>query len=141
LQTWAEDEEYRVLVRALETGRAYVAIPEWGELEQQLNTLFSAIWEQMEIPSLYSEDKLYEIFKDLTVEIDKKLNYPTTNIMTAAEFKAAWNKINEESQPKVEVAKDSTNEAVDSNMKKAPFVFVVMLVLGFLFAFLRKRKK
>jgi multiple sugar transport system substrate-binding protein len=61
--------------------------------------------------------------------------------MTAAEFKAAWNKINEESQPKVEVAKDSTNEAVDSNMKKAPFVFVVMLVLGFLFAFLRKRKK
>ena len=141
LQTWAEDEEYRVLVRALETGRAYVAIPEWGELEQQLNTLFSAIWEQMEIPSLYSEDKLYEIFKNFTVEIDKKLNYPTTNIMTAAEFKAAWNKINEESQPKVKVAKDSTNEAVDSNMKKAPFVFVVMLVLGFLFAFLRKRKK
>ena len=141
LQTWAEDEEYRVLVRALETGRAYVAIPEWGELEQQLNTLFSAIWEQMEIPSLYSEDKLYEIFKNFTVEIDKKLNYPTTNIMTAAEFKAAWNKINEESKPQVEVAKDSTNGAIDSNMKKAPFVFVVMLVLGFLFAFLRKRKK
>jgi multiple sugar transport system substrate-binding protein len=141
LQTWAEDEEYRVLVRALETGRAYVAIPEWGELEQQLNTLFSAIWEQMEIPSLYSEDKLYEIFKDLTVEIDKKLNYPTTNIMTAAEFKAAWNKINEENKPKVEATKDSTNKAVDSNMQKAPFVFVVMLVLGFLFAFLRRRKR
>jgi multiple sugar transport system substrate-binding protein len=95
----------------------------------------------MEIPSLYSEDKLYEIFKDLTVEIDKKLNYPTTNIMTAAEFKAAWNKINEENKPKVEATKDSTNKAVDSNMQKAPFVFVVMLVLGFLFAFLRRRKR
>ena len=101
----------------------------------------SAIWEQMEIPSMYSDEKLYEIFQQYSIEIDKKLNYPTTNLMTAAEFKTIWSKINEESKPQVEVAKDTTNEAVDSNMKKAPFVFVVMLVLGFLFAFLRKRKK
>ena len=141
LQDWAQDEDYSILVRALETGRAYVAIPEWGELEQLLVAMFSAIWEQMEIPSLYSEDKLYETFQQYSAEIDKKLNYPTNTIMTAAEFKAAWNKINEEQKPQVEVAKDSTNGAVDDNIKTAPFVFVVMLILGFLFAFLRKRKK
>lgn len=141
LADWAKDEDYNVLVRALETGRAYVAIPEWGEVEQMLVAMFSAIWEQMEIPSLYSEDKLYEIFQQYSIEIDKKLNYPTTNLMTAAEFKTVWNKINEEQKPKVEAVKDSTSGAVDDNMKKAPFVFIVMLVLGFLFAFLRKRKK
>lgn len=141
LKEWAKDEDYNVLVRALETGRAYVAIPEWGELEQLLVAMFSAIWEQMEIPSLYSDEKLYEIFQLYSAEIDKKLNYPTTNIMTAAEFKTIWNKINEESKPKVDVAIDSTNGAIDNNMKKAPFVFIVMLVLGFLFAFLRKRNK
>ena len=141
LQEWAKDEDYNILVRALETGRAYMAIPEWGELEQLLVAMFSAIWEQMEIPSLYSEDKLYETFQQYTAEINKKLNYPTNSMMTAAEFKAAWNKINEEQTPVVEVAKDSTNGVVDDNMKTAPFVFAVMLILGFLFAFLRKRKK
>lgn len=141
LQEWAKDEDYNILVRALETGRAYVAIPEWGELEQLLVAMFSAIWEQMEIPSLYSEDKLYETFHQYSIEIDKKLNYPTTNLMTAAEFKAAWNKINEEQKPQTEVAKDSTDGTINSNMKKAPFVFVFMLVFGFLFAFIRKRKK
>ena len=142
LKSWSEDEEYRVLVRALETGRTYVAIPEWGELEQLFGSMLSTVWEQMEIPSMYSEEKLYETFKQYTIEIDKKLNYPTTNIMTAAEFKAAWNKINEENKPSVETAKDSsTSEAVSNNMKTAPLVFIVMLVLGFLFAFLRKKKK
>jgi len=143
LKTWSEDENYRVLVRALETGKTYVAIPEWGDLEQLFGFMFSTIWEQMEIPSLYSEDKLYEIFKQYTIEIDKKLNYPTTNIMTAAEFKAAWNKVTEttEQQDTLGAPKDSTNEAVSNNMKKAPFVFIVVLILGFIFAFVRKRKK
>lgn len=142
LKAWAEDENYRVLVNALETGKTYVAISEWGELEQLLGAMFSTVWEQMEIPSLYSEDKLYEIFKQFTVEIDKKLNYPTANIMTAAEFKVAWNKANELNEPQVEVAvNDSTEDVLKNNMKKAPFVFVVVLILGFLFAFLRKRKK
>ena len=142
LKAWSEDENYRVLVRALETGKTYVAIPEWGELEQLLGSMFSTVWEQMEIPSLYSEEKLYEIFKQYTIEIDKKLNYPTTNIMTAAEFKMAWNKINEENKPQVTpTPEDSTLGAVNDNIKKAPYVFIVVLILGFLFAFLRKRKK
>lgn len=51
--------------------------------------------------------------------------------MTAAEFKAAWNKINEEQKPQTEVAKDSTDGAINSNMKKAPFVFVFIFGLRF----------
>ena len=142
LQDWAKDENYNVLVNALETGRAYVAIPEWGEIEQLLGAMFSTVWEQMEIPSLYSEEKLYEIFQNFTVEIDKKLNYPTANIMTLAEFKEIWSAVNATSEKKPEVATtDSTESAAESNMQKAPFVFVTVLILGFLFAFFRKRKK
>ena len=139
------NSEIRTIInqtQELSVAKTYVSISEWGELEQLLGAMFSTVWEQMEIPSLYSEDKLYEIFKQFTVEIDKKLNYPTANIMTAAEFKVAWNKVNELNEPQVEVAvNDSTEDAVKNNMKKAPFVFVVVLILGFLFAFLRKRKK
>jgi multiple sugar transport system substrate-binding protein len=104
--------------------------------------MFSTVWEQMEIPSLYSEEKLYEIFQNFTVEIDKKLNYPSANIMTLAEFKEIWSAVNATSEKKPEVVTtDSTESAAESNMQKAPFVFVTVLILGFLFAFFRKRKK
>ncbi|WP_295038749.1 extracellular solute-binding protein [uncultured Fibrobacter sp.] len=142
LQEWAKDEDYKTLTIALETGRTYVPIPVWGELEQQFVSMFSTIWEQMEIPSLYSEDKLYEIFKQYTIEIDKKLNYPTASFMTLAEFKENWNKVNTPLEEKTSSsAKDTTTSVADANLKKAPFVFVAMLVLGFLFAFFRKKKK
>jgi multiple sugar transport system substrate-binding protein len=142
LQEWAKDEEYNILVNALETGRTYVPIPEWGDLEQLFGSMFSTIWEQMEIPSLYSEEKLYEIFKQYTIEIDKKLNYPTNSFMTLAEFKDSWNQVNAPLEDKSsDSAKDTTTSVADANLKKAPFVFVAMLVLGFLFAFFRKKKK
>lgn len=141
LKNWANDNEYQVLVNALETGRSYVAIPEWSELEQQFASMFSSIWEQMEIPSLYSEEKLYDIFKQYTLEIDKKLNYPTTNLMTLAEFKEAWNKTTSVFKPEAEVKTDTTKITTENSMNKAPIIFAVMVVLGFAFAFSRKRKK
>lgn len=142
LQEWAKDEEYNILINALETGRTYVPIPEWGDLEQLFGSMFSTIWEQMEIPSLYSEEKLYEIFKQYTIEIDKKLNYPTNSFMTLAEFKDSWNQVNAPLEDKSsDSAKDTTTSVADANLKKAAFVFVAMLVLGFLFAFFRKKKK
>ena len=143
LKSWSEDEEYRILVKALETGRTYVTIPEWGDIEQLLVSMFSTVWEQMEIPSLYSEDKLYDVFKQYTVEIDKKLNYRTNNLMTLVEFKEAWNKASKIDEPEVTVATKDSTSGDDSNggLGKAPIIFVVMLVLGFLFAFFRKRKQ
>ena len=141
LKGWAEDEDYRVLVKALESGRTYVAIPEWGGLEQLLVSMFSAVWEQMEIPSLYSDEKLYEIFKHYTYEMDKLLSFPTTSVMTLAEFKDVWNSVLKKDEPTIAVeTQDSSTNAVESNMRKAPLVFGVMLVLGFLFAFIRRRK-
>lgn len=144
LQEWSADEEYDILVKALETGRTYDAIPEWGELEQLFVGMFSTVWEQMEIPSMFSEEKLYEIFKEYTVNIDKKLNYPTTNIMTLAEFKEAWNKTN---QTIVEEMSTDSNKATEEEVSTeksrniTPIVFGVFVIIGFLFAFLRKRKK
>ena len=143
LQAWSEDENYRVLVKALETGKTYIAIPEWGELEQLFGSMFSSVWELMEIPSLYSEDKLYEIFKQLSVEINKKLNYPTTNLMTAAEFKAAWHKMDARSEAQVQevVKTDTTKDASEESSNKVPLVAVLVLVLAGLAIFLRKKKK
>jgi len=140
LQDWAKDEDYNVLVKALESGRTYVAIPEWGELEQLLGSMFSTVWEQMEIPSLYSEEKLYEIFQQYSAEIDKKLGSSTANIMTLDEFKVVWNSVNAAADT-THKANPDKDDAVSANMKKAPFVFIAVLILGFLFAFLRKRKK
>ena len=143
LQNWAQDESYAVLVDALQSGKTYVAIPEWGDLEQLFVSMFSSVWEQMEIPSLYSDEKLYEIFKHFTYEIDKKMNYPTGNLMSLAEFKDNWNQMNKKGpgESSVSAKSDSTVSAAESNLKTAPFVFVAVFVLGFLFAFFRKRNK
>lgn len=143
LQTWSEDENYRVLVKALETGKTYVAIPEWGDLEQLFVSMFSTIWEQVEIPALYSEDKLYEVFKQFTIEINKKLNYPTTDLMTAAEFKAAWRKMDVEdnSQGQPAVAKDSADQSSTGDSSKFPLAVAVIIVIAALLVVLRKRKK
>lgn len=140
LDSWASDEDYRELVKGLETGKTYTAITEWGGLEQILVSMFSSVWEQVEIPSLYSEEKLYEIFKQYTIEIDKKLNYPTNTIMTEAEFKKAWAQVNgavDKEAPNT----TSQNSIVNDNLKKAPLVFIVVLVMGFAFNFRRKTKK
>ncbi|MCQ2088749.1 MAG: extracellular solute-binding protein [Fibrobacter sp.] len=146
LEEWAKDEDYNELVKALETGRTYPTIPEWGSMEQLLVSMFSTVWEMMEIQSLYSEEKLYDIFKQYTLEINKALNYPSTNIMTFAEFNALWQKIFNEKihvhgvKPTIDSASSDKDAVVRSNLSKAPFVFAVMVILGFLFNFRRKRK-
>lgn len=144
LDTWAEDEDYRELVSALNTGRAYKAIPEWGDLEQLFVSMFSSVWEQVEVPSLYSPEKIYEIFKQYTIEINKKLDYPSNNIMTLAEFEKVWTPMIktsvEESNDEDSEDDSETNSIVSNNLAKAPFVFLVMIILGFIFNFRRKSK-
>ncbi|MCQ2123693.1 MAG: extracellular solute-binding protein [Fibrobacter sp.] len=148
LANWAKDEDYAELIKALETGKTYVTIPEWGTIEQQLVAMFSSVWEMMEIPSLYSEEKLYSIFKQYTIEINKTVNHPTANVMTEAEFKAMWENLfnkkihnHGEKPSKDTTSKDNRDEIVNSNLSKAPFVFIAMVILGFLFNFRRKRKQ
>ncbi len=142
LETWSQDDDYRELVKALETGRTYKAIPEWGELEQLLVSMFSSIWEQIEIPSLYSEKKLYEIFMQYTLEIDKKLNYPVTSKMTEAEFTEIWEKVSAQPAEEAKAApQDERQNILNDNLTKAPLVFLVMVILGFVFNFKRKSKK
>lgn len=152
LAGWANDEDYQELIKALETGKSYVAIPEWGSIERILVSMFSSVWEMMEIQSLYSEEKLYEILLKYTQEINKTLNHPSTNIMTEAEFKDTWKKLfnekihNHESKSSadsnaINSEESERNKVVSSNLSKAPFVFLFMLILGFLFNFRRKSKK
>lgn len=145
LEKWSEDEDYRELINALATGKTYIAIPEWGDLEQLFVAMFSSVWEQVEIPSLYSEEKLYDVFKQYTIEIDRKLNYPSNNIMTQAEFMNLWGKLNKKKEDPSATATADTNTAenniVNDNLKKAPLVFIVMIALGFAFNFRRKTKR
>lgn len=142
LESWSKDEEYKELVKGLETGRAYVAIPEWGGIEQILVGMFSSVWDLMEIPSLYSDQKLYELFSKYSAEIDQKLNYTATNPMTLAEFQTIWNKglATNGNQPVID--QDTAEKAIiKDNLRKAPFVFLTILVISFLVNFARKRKQ
>lgn len=142
LDAWSNDEDYKELVKSLETGRTYVSIPEWGELEQLLVNLFSNVWDHMEIPSLYSEEKLYELFSQYSHEVDRRLNYATTNNMTLAEFKEIWRAKKETVNVEALLDDDVVKKAIiEDNLKKAPFVLVAIIILSFLINFSRKRKK
>lgn len=138
LKKRAEDEDYIQLIKALETGKTYTTIPEWGVIEQDLVAMFSAIWEHLEIPALYSEDKIYQIFSTHTQAIDKQLGYTATGAMTFAEFQEIWHKNIISNQDESSSIRE--NEYVSENLRKAPWVFIVMVFLGFLFSLKRKKK-
>lgn len=139
LNPWSEDEIYKGLVEQLETGRTYTTIPEWSDIEQALVSMFSVTWEQMEIPSLYSTEKLYQIFKEYSEVINKRLDYTPTNIMTLAEFETIWNKNIGK--------KDQNTKNKDENIKNGsginptPFIFLFVFIISFLFSYTRKRTK
>lgn len=140
LANWAEDESYKILVEALETGKTYSAIPEWGDIEQKLVAMFSAVWDHLEIPALYSEEKLYQIFMDYTQEINKILDYPFTKAVTFAEFQDIWHKtlsIEEKTGP--ESTSPTDTEHIKNNLRIAPWIFALMVLLGFIVSFKRKK--
>ncbi len=141
LETWSEDSAYTEMVKALETGRTYTTIPEWGDIEQILVVMFSAVWDQLEIPALYSDEKLYNIFMEYTEQINKRLGYKGTSVMTLAEFQALWKKIldtpNEADKPK----EATTTDHIRNNLRIAPWLFAILFVFGFASAYKRKRKK
>lgn len=143
LDAWAEDEDYKVLVNALQTGKTYANIPEWGTIEQNLVAMFSAVWDLMEIPSLYSEEKLYQIFKTYSDEINKVLGYTEISPMTQVEFEKIWHKVIAEIRPdkNAEAPETSDKEIINDNLRKAPYIFMIMILLGFAFSFKNKRKR
>ena len=139
LDTWTEDDIYKNLVQQLETGKTYPGIPEWGEIEQILVTMFSAVWEQLEIPALYSEEKLYQTFKDYSDAIDNRLGYTPTKTMTFAEFRDVWEKVIDGGKKAPEEKKETAKN--NSGFNPTPFIFIVVLIISFLFSYTRKRKK
>ena len=140
LKSWAEDEEYKNLVEQLDSGMTYPAIPEWGDIEQALVSMFSAVWELLEIPALYSEEKIYQIFKDYSDNINNRLGYTPTKTMTFAEFQEIWH-------PILNAKKDNEKKAENSKAEQAkginptPYIFFVVLILSFIFSYNRKRKR
>ena len=138
LESWTDDEAYGELVNLLETGRTYTAIPEWGDIEQALVSMFSAVWELLEIPALYSEEKLYQTFKDYTDNINSRLGYTPTKTMTLAEFQEIWKKALQVGSKK---APEKTTDKNGSGINPTPFLFVIVLIVSFLFSYTRKRKQ
>lgn len=141
LETWKQDEAYSVLVKALETGRTYTPIPEWGSIEQSLVSMFSEVWDLMEIHSLYSDEKLYQIFRTYSDEINKTLGYIETAPMTQAEFQKIWNKIIHHSETGSAQDENHDQEIIRDNLRKAPYIFTIMILLGFVFSLKSKRKR
>lgn len=138
LESWADDEAYGELVHLLESGRTYTAIPEWGDIEQALVSMFSAVWELLEIPALFSEEKLYQTFKDYTDNINNRLGYTPTKTMTFAEFQEIWKKAKQAGKKQ----ESPKNDAKDgSGFNPTVFIFFFVLVISFLFSYTRKRKQ
>lgn len=137
LDFWANDDVYKELVSVLKNGKSYTAIPEWCEIEQELVYMFSEVWSLLEIPALYSEDKLYQILSEYNTKINKLLGYTSTEVMTFEEFKTIWHKVL--NVPTTE-SQEEKQKYVTENLRKAPWIFVVMVFLGFLFSFKRKKK-
>ena len=146
LANWSKDEDYRPIVPMLETGRAYTAIPEWGDIEQILGSMFTAIWDHLEIPALYSEEKIYEILSKYSLEINKRLNYRNSDDLTFAEFRSTWHKALNIKDKEKEKARHITEqpkptEELDSDFSRTPWIFAIAVLVGFIFAVIRKKKR
>ncbi len=144
LKSWSKDNDYKTLVKMLESGKTYTGIPEWGDIEQILVSMFSAIWDHLEIPALYSEEKIYEILTNYSNEINKRLNYKNQDNLTFAEFRSTWHKAlgikdNENTRHITEQPKPVAE--VDSGFSRTPWIFAIAVLLGFIFAFNRRKKR
>ena len=140
LESWAADEAYKNLVVQLETGKTYPALPEWGEIEQSLVSMFSTIWAHLELPVLYSEEKLYQVFKEYSDAIDNQLSYTPTTTMTFVEFQEIWKKALGKA-PENEKKVEETVQSESNGINPTPFIFCFVLIAGFLFSYTRKRKR
>ena len=143
LKNWSND--YKTLVEMLESGKTYIGIPEWGDIEQVLVSMFSAIWDHLEIPALYSEEKIYEILMNYSNDINKRLNHRISGDLTFAEFREIWHKAlnikdpNKNSRHITEQPKPTDD--LDSGFSRTPWIFAIAVLLGFIFAFARKKKR
>ena len=144
LKNWSKDNDYKTIVTMLDFGKTYTAIPEWGDIEQILVSMFSAIWDHLEIPALYSEEKIYEILMGYSNEINKRLNHRTTDDLTFAEFRDIWHKalnINDDKEKtNLSSEQQKQNEEISKGINPTPWVFAIAVLVGFIFAFSRRKK-
>ncbi|MBR6454289.1 MAG: sugar ABC transporter substrate-binding protein [Fibrobacter sp.] len=144
LQSWSKDEDYKTIVTMLDAGRTYTAIPEWGDIEQILVSMFSAIWDHLEIPALYSEEKIYEILMQNSNDINKRLNHRTTDDLTFAEFREIWHKALNITETKKETRNTAEQpkqvKEEDSGSGHSSWLFALAVLAGFIFAVARKKK-
>ena len=145
LKNWSKDNDYKTLVTMLESGKTYTGIPEWGDIEQVLVSMFSAIWDHLEIPALYSEEKIYEILMNYSNDINKRLNHSISGDLTFAEFRDIWHtalNINDSNKNSRHTTNQSnSNDDLDSGFSRTPWIFAIAVLLGFIFAFIRRKKR
>ena len=144
LKRWSKDEDYKTLVKMLDAGKTYTGIPEWGDIEQILVAMFSAIWDHLEIPALYSEEKIYEILTNNSHEINKRLNHRNSGDLTFAEFRSTWHKalgIKDKGNNRHITEQPKPTAEPDSGFSATPWIFVIAVLVGFVFAFNRRKKR
>ena len=144
LKKWSMDDDYKTIVTMLDAGKTYTAIPEWGDIEQILGSMFSTIWDHLEIPALYSEEKIYEILTNYSNEINKRLNYKNASNLTFAEFRTTWHKalnIKDKSSNRHITEQPKPNVEEDTGFSATPWIFAIAVLVGFIFAFSRRKKR
>ncbi len=142
LQSWAKDSIYNVLVKRLETGKAYPNIPNWGNVENELIQLFSHIWELMDVGGFYSEEAVYKALVEYNQKINDLLIVQNTGaVMDYDEFETIWRPAVNGSITSSEITSSSAPEAkTESQIPKTIGILLVAMLFGFVYAFVRKRK-
>lgn len=146
LSNWAKDSVYKVLVTQLETARPYPSIPNWGTVENTLVEMFSNIWSLVDVEGLYSEDAVYKTLVDYNGKINDILGAAAADSVTMSqqEFQAAWHAING-TDPDTADASSSSRETKDKGaagfgLPTTAGILIAAIILGFIFAYTRKRK-
>jgi len=141
LEEWKKVPIYNVLVNSLNNGKAYPSITEWSKIEEILGNMFSSIWALMEIPELYSSQKIYHILLQGDSLINAALERESMETVSFEEFNSFWNLAIEE------IESISKTKTVDNPQEKTPLkkhlsvgIFFLMLFFGFLYAYSKKRR-
>ncbi len=151
LNSWTADSVYKTLVSCLQHGKSYPSIPEWGDIENILVTMFSDIWSIMEFEELYSEEKIFEILKSNDTKINQVLKYDASSDSSRAasknkvknftEFQKVWKHVLQEGSSSSENSSsvETSTHSATSNRNLTIGLFVIVALAGFAFAYRRKR--
>jgi multiple sugar transport system substrate-binding protein len=139
LKKWQLDSIYSPLVKATKTGRAYPSIPEWGDIESMLVSMFSDIWTLLESEGYYSDEELYTVIAKWNQLINAKLGSQIVSKTDFSEFQS-WISVDDSIQVAENIVVRESKSWLDWLMLVLAALALILLVLIFRNVFKEQRR-